>query len=448
MKRRQPSDGSTPSLGRAGDASVTITVGLLVNPVAGLGGAAGLAGSDGVDVQREAASRGAVSHATERASTALRLIRPLFTGYDEVRDGAPDAPIGTTGRGEAAAELLVAPGPMGETAAAAADVNVRTLPASIESPTSAADTTACAAAFVDAGVDLLLFAGGDGTAADIARGCGERIAVLGIPSGVKMYSGCFAVSPGAAAGIVRRFVAAASAAADARGGRVMAHVAGPRTATVEVVDLDEETLRDGLVRPRLTASLRIPAAPAVQSRKAPTTGDAAAQVEAVAAAAAGVLADGIPTAVGPGGTTAAVMSRLGLSGTLLGVDIVRVRGENGGGATLLAAGVSEPELFDCAANGPLRVMVSVIGGQGFVFGRGNQQFSPRVLRAVGARNIVILAPEAKLAALGGRPLLVDTGDATLDSELAGYRRVLTGPSQWAMYPVGEVPGGKPKEDGT
>lgn len=379
-----------------------VTLGLLVNPVAGIGGAAGLAGSDGRAVQQAAAGRGGVSHAADRALTVLCALAPQLIAHDAV--------------------LLVAPGVMGEGVARAAGIPCDVLDLAVGDPTSGDDTAACAAAFAEAGVDLMLFAGGDGTAADVAAGCADRIPVLGIPSGVKMYSGCFAVNPWAAAAIAERVVT---------GRPVGTHL-------VEVVDLDEDRLRAGEaavvgsppIAPRLTAALRVPVAPAVQSRKAPTTVGAAGQVRAVAAAAAALLADGVVTALGPGGTTRAVLDYVGLPATLLGVDIVR-------GGDLLASNVNEAELYEWAERGPLRIMVSVIGGQGFVFGRGNQQFSPRVIRAAGEANIVILAPEAKLAALGGRPLLADTGDAALDAEIAGYRRVLTGPRHWAIYQLGQ-----------
>lgn len=374
-----------------------VTVGLLVNPVAGVGGPAGMGGSDGIEVQRAAAERGGVSRATDRAVEVLRALAARFTEYD--------------------ASLVVCPGAMGEDAARAAGIPYHTIDVAVGEPTSGVETSRCAAAFAEAGVDLLLFAGGDGTAGDVARGCADRIPVMGIPSGVKMYSGCFAVNARAAASVTGRLLT----------GR---HI---DTTIVEVVDLDETALRDGRVVPKLTAALRVPVEPAMQSRKAPTAANAADQVRAVAASAAVLLNDGVVTALGPGGTTHAVLDRLGLRGTLLGVDIAC-------GAKLLATNVSEPELYDWASRGPLRIMVSVIGGQGFVFGRGNQQFSPRVIRAAGAASIVILAPEAKLAALQGRTLLADTGDADLDAELAGYRSVLTGPAQWAVYPLGRSAG--------
>lgn len=425
----------------AGPVVRNAVIGLIVNPVAGVGGAAGLGGSDGAEVQRAARSRGGASHAADRAAAVLRVLGSALGNGNRY-----DAP-----------RILAAPGSMGESVCAAVGVEFEVLPVPISALTSGADTTACAAALAAAGVDLLLFAGGDGTATDVARGCGERVPILGIPSGVKMYSGCFAVGVRAAADL------AAQVAARVADGRSV------HTHSAEIVDVDEDLLRSGQVAPRLTAAALVPIAPAVQSRKAPTVVGPAGQVAALAAAAAQLLADGIPTALGPGGTMRAVAERLGLPKTLLGVDIVQVRlgeraaapdisrsdgsrpdgqgldGERSEGtlpndetsvaAALLAAGASETELIRHATGGALRIVVSVIGGQGFLFGRGNQQLSARVLAAAGPGNIVILAPEAKLAALGGRPLLVDTGDADVDAALSGYRRVLTGPGEWAMYPV-------------
>ncbi len=371
-----------------------VVIGLIVNPIAGIGGAAGLAGSDGQGVQHDAALRGGRSHAADRAVEVLRAIRV------HLESGA--------------ALLLVAPGDMGAATARAAGVPHQVLDLTVGEPTSAADTRSCAAALAETAVDLLLFAGGDGTATDVAAGCGETVTALGIPSGVKMYSGCFATDARAAACVADRVAS----------GRATA------TTLAEVVDLDEAALRGGRVAPRLTAALRVPVSPVVQPRKAPSAANAAGEVAALAAAAAHLVSDGVPTALGPGGTTAAVSRALGLEPTLLGVDIV-CDGE------IRASGVSEPELYDWAERGPLRIVVSVIGGQGFVLGRGNQQVSPRVIRACGPANIVILAAESKLIALGGRPLLVDTGDAALDEELSGYRRVLTGPRQWTICRIGQ-----------
>ncbi|HEX5994869.1 MAG TPA: NAD(+)/NADH kinase [Jiangellales bacterium] len=368
------------------------TIGFLVNPVAGVGGPAGLAGSDGADVQRRARDRGGEPRAAARAAAALAELA-RHTGV----------------------EILTAPAAMGADVVHAQRLPHRTLDVPLPAVTSGTDTTTCARYLADAAVDLLLFAGGDGTAADVAAGVGHRVPVLGIPAGVKMYSGCFAVSPQAA-------------------GRTAAHYlsrAAGRAMPVEVVDLDEQALREGHARPRLTASLVVPIAPAVQQRKAPTEVDLRCQAEQAAWAAAALVDSDLVTAVGPGGTMAALLARRGLPASLLGVDVIDRQG-------LIAADVSEPQLFEIVTNRPTQIVVTVIGGQGFLFGRGNQQFSPRVIRAVGAEGIVVVAPELKLAALAGRPLLVDTGDVDTDRLLTGPRRIITGVSSWAIYPVGSA----------
>lgn len=377
--------------------TVPPVVGLIINPVAGIGGPVALAGSDGEQIQRLARQRGGIPRAAEQAVRALHALR-------KARGTASDL------------TLLAAPGPMGAATAAGAGFPYRTVPLELGSPTSAADTTNCVSAMARAGVDLVLFAGGDGTAADIAAGVGTSIPVLGIPAGVKMYSGGFAVTPEAAGIIAAQFLSSSTR----------------RVTTAEILDLDEDELRAGRVCPVLTSAVTVPTAPAIQHRKTPTAAALNGQVAAVASAAAAILRTGPPVAVGPGGTTAAVLDRMGLSATLLGVDVVR-------DGRLTHPNITEPDLYRLATAGPLRIMLTVIGGQGFILGRGNQQFSPRVLRAVGLDGLVVIAPEGKLTALGGRPLLADTGDPATDAWLAGYRRVLTGEGTWAAYRIAPPP---------
>ena len=137
--------------------------------------------------------------------------------------------------------------------------------------------------------------------------------------------------------------------------------------------------------------------------------------------------------VGPGSTTAAIMAKLGLPNTLLGVDAVR-------DGQLLAADADETRLLEVltASPGGAAIVVTVIGGQGHVFGRGNQQFSPRVIRQVGLDNIILVAAKSKIAALEGRPLLVDTNDPALDCELCGWRSVITGYDDRILYRVATI----------
>lgn len=370
-------------------------VGLIVNPVAGMGGPAGLKGTDGAEALGRARDAGAVPRAGERAVRALRVL-------------AGSAPT-----------MLVGPGQLGADAAAEAGLSAEVLP--LEPAGTGADTTMLAAAMAARGVDLILCCGGDGTARDVAAGVGDSgVPVLGIPAGVKMYSGCFAVSPEAAGAI----------AAD-----VVAEGPGRGVHEVEVLDVDEEQVRTGRVDPRLFALVNVPDdASRVQGRKVATLSSAADAVDAVARGLADELRPGVTYLVGPGGTTAALMRRLRLPFTPLGVDVVR-------DGAVVALDVDETGALRqiAAAPGATRAVVTIIGGQGFLLGRGNQQVSARVVRELldslphDTSPLVIGATQEKLVGLGGRPLLIDTGDVALDHELAGPVRVVTGPRTLAVY---------------
>ncbi|WP_185089102.1 ATP-NAD kinase family protein [Nonomuraea muscovyensis] len=398
-------------------------VGLVVNPVAGLGGAAGLKGSDGAGTQRAALALGATPRAGERAARAVRTLLARRPGTRLLT--VPGAMGEDSVRAAGGVCDLVTGGPSGEPDGPPGDrASDRTEDRS-PGGTTARDTRRAVAAL--AGVDLLLFAGGDGTARDVldaVRELGDRApTVLGIPAGVKVYSGCFAVSPAAAG-----FLAADFLAADVRRG--LDRPGGGRTAEAEVVDLDEEAYRRALVSPRLYGSLRVPAAPvALSGRKAGSSGTAPGTVDGIAREVVARMRPGVRYVLGPGATTQAVGRALGLATTLLGVDVAEI----GDPHRLVAADVSEAELFDLVTGREAVVVLSVIGGQGFVLGRGNQQVSPRVLDAV--TGMLVLATPHKLAALGGRPLLADTGDEDLDRKLGGHVQVITGHRESTIYRV-------------
>ncbi|MFE6745331.1 ATP-NAD kinase family protein [Kitasatospora purpeofusca] len=362
-------------------------VGLIVNPVAGLGGAVALKGSDGPDIQARALALGAVPRAAERAAVALRALRAR----------RPDVLVRTVA------------GPMGEDSARAAGVPYRLAhrPAATAgaASTGAADTRAAVAALGD--VDLLLFAGGDGTARDVLDAA-PRPPVLGIPAGVKVYSGCFALGPAAAGATAAGF--------------------DGRTVGAEVVDLDEEGHRAGLVGARLYGTLRVPAArERLSGRKTGSSAAPPGSAESIARAVVAGMRPGTAYALGPGATTLAVGRALGLALTPLGVDVVR-------DGALLAPDVTEHRLHAIAMSQVTHGVLSVIGGQGFVIGRGNQQFSPRVLATLAG--VVVLATQQKLAALGGRPLLVDSGDPRADAAFEGHVRVVTGHRESVLYRIG------------
>ena len=365
-------------------------LGLIVNPIAGLGGRSALKGSDDPELVRRALEQGAEPVAPLRAGEALRAL--AAAGGD--------------------VKLLAAPGEMGAHEARAHGFEPVVVGA-VDEITTAADTRRIAAELAAGGIDLLLFAGGDGTAVDVLAAVADRVPVLGIPAGVKMHSAVFAVTPRAAADVASRFV----------------HGTSRRDAPAEVMDVDEEALRAGSVSARLHGYLRVPAEPArVQGGKARSShGELHAQ-EAIAGSVADRIADGRLCLIGPGTTTGAIMRALGLEKTLLGVDAVQ-------GRRLVAADADERTLLQLVSGDDALVVVTPIGGQGFVLGRGNQQLSPRVIERVGIENVLVVATETKLAALGGRPLLVDTGDEQLDDALSGYRRVVTGYGREVVYRV-------------
>ncbi len=393
-------------------------LGLIVNPVAGVGGRVGLKGSDGAEVLRAALERGAVRDAPRRARQALaRLAR--------VRDHV---------------EVLTWPGEMGADEARAAGFEPRVLgslegrrsyvdcelerrgePVAIACVdfvlTTPADTEQAARDLLAAGVDLILFAGGDGTARNICNAVGDRVPVIGVPAGVKIHSAVYATTPAAAGDVAALYLHERPAGVQLREG--------------EVMDIDEEAFRDDRVSARLYGYLTVPYARGLtQSAKA---GGVAGEERALNDVATEVIAEMRPGALyilGPGTTTRTVMVRLGLPKTLLGVDAVR-DGE------LVGADLTEGEILALAAAAPeAHIVVTVIGGQGHIFGRGNQQISPAVIRRVGTDHIIIMATQTKLLSLEGRPLLVDTGDPALDEQLCGYAKVVTALGERTMFKVG------------
>lgn len=366
-------------------------LGVIVNPVAGLGGRVALKGSDGLEILRRARELGALPQAPARAVEALQVVA-------RVQD------VG----------VLTYPREMGQDECLAAGISPRVLGHIQSGETTPRDTRQAAHDLAEAGVDLLLFAGGDGTARDVCEAVGEKLPALGIPAGVKIHSAVYAVTPRAAGEVAARFLEG-----QARGLRL-----------AEVMDIDEDAFRAGAVKARLFGYLSVP----VDSRY--VQGAKAGAVQAEQDALRGIARDvveamepGTLYIIGPGTTTRAIMEELGLPNTLLGVDLVRDR-------RVVANDVSEADLLRLIAERPAKIVVTAIGGQGHVFGRGNQQISPRVIRAIGARNLVVVATIEKLMSLSGRPLLVDTGDEELNQELCGYMRVTTGYRECHMCRVG------------
>jgi len=352
-----------------------------------MGGKVALRGTDGPGVVEEARRRGAVAIAPERARRALARVMVPLADIDIL-----------TGRGE-----------LGETVVRALGFRLSLVGDGLKSVTTADDTRATATEMLTRGVDLILFAGGDGTARDIFDVVGSRVPILGVPTGVKMHSAVFATNPENAGDVAGRFMTDPKASACLR--------------DAEIMDADEP-LRQG---PRVSAHLfgyaRVPYERSrVQHAKAAAPHDADAALDGLCKKIADSLESGCLYLFGPGTTTQTIMLYAGIEGTLLGIDAVR-------DGRAIGLDLDERAILALIEGRQTRIVISVVGGQGCLFGRGNQQISAEVIKRVGRDGILVVSSLDKILALSDRGLFVDTGDTEADSMLAGYIRVEVTPDQ-------------------
>jgi predicted polyphosphate/ATP-dependent NAD kinase len=369
-----------------------LTLGLIINPLAGIGGSVGLKGSDGPEVVKEAFSRGAQCQSIKRAELALQV---LLNIKDQVR-------------------IITCPANMGEDLVKDLGFEHQVLDDIARENTSSEDTCKAAQQLLDRHVDIILFAGGDGTARDICRVVSDEIPVLGIPAGVKIHSAVYAVTPKAA-------------------GEVIAQLAGGQLIDVkphDVRDIDEDAFRNNIVRAKLYGEMRVPqAGQFVQSVKQGGVEVEELVLQDIAADIVQGMEDDVLYLIGSGKTTLAIMDELQLPNTLLGIDAVMNH-------QLMQGDVSESDILNYLEQYPCKAVISIIGGQGHIIGRGNQQLSAQVLRKLGKENIQVISTKAKITALEGRPLIVDSGDNDLDDLFSGTIEVTTGFQDQIIYPVG------------
>ncbi len=364
--------------------------GLIVNPVAGLGGEAALKGSDGDGVQEAARALGAIPRAPAKATRALESIRTVL-GDVRLETGA---------------------GTLGEDVARAAGFEPRIVYTARSASTSAEDTKALARTLSESGVDLILFAGGDGTARDVCMAVGTDTLVLGVPAGVKMHSGVFAVTPEDVGSVVR-LVAQGSAL----------------IAESEVVDLDEDLRREGVLFSTLYGIVRTPQTPRGVQRGKRSFGVTGAGVLSGIAAELHERLD--PQGVclfGPGTTVRGVGAAMGYELSLLGVDVVqsgRVTGYD----------LDASLLNEIVTGKRVQVVVSPIGGQGIVLGRGNQQIDRRILEQLSPDDLIVVSTTEKLGPLAGGSLLIDAPTPELNCKFSGTKKVIVGYRQEAVFRI-------------
>ena len=372
-------------------------LGLLINPVAGMGGSVGLKGTD--HMVEEAIRRGAKPRANDRVRQALKELLEIKNEL----------------------EIVTCPGDMGEDTAKSMGFRTtvlhtggrRSLKDLFDS--SRTDTIVLSKAMEEAGVDLLLFAGGDGTARDIYEGVGTELPALGIPAGVKIHSPVYAKNPQSAGDLAKLWLT----------GKVT------KTAEQEVLDIDEELYRQEIINTRLYGYLSVPLEHVfTQNRKAPTPLSETASIESIAHEIVEHMEEDTYYLIGAGTTTRGVMQMLGLKNTLIGVDLIRNK-------ELMANDIYGDKILDFIKGKKTKLIVTVTGGQGFLFGRGNQQITPEVIREIGKENSIMLATKAKIAEFHHQPFLVDTPDEELNKELCGYYRVITAYGEFTMCRVSE-----------
>jgi predicted polyphosphate/ATP-dependent NAD kinase len=353
-----------------------------------MGGRVGLKGTDGIGTIEKAIDLGATMHSPERTEEFLRQLSHFESEF----------------------ELITYSGIMGEKEALNCGFKPRVL-GRVGQKTSRADTIE-AARLMKNTVDIIVFCGGDGTARDIVEVIDAKTPLLGIPAGVKMHSAVFALNPQSAARVIREFLFDRAYLSDA-----------------EVVDIDEEAYRRGDLSPRIYGYALTPRIlDLVQNMKTPSaeTEDEREAQKALARSVIDKMSDGVYYILGPGTTVKAVAEILGAEKTILGVDILLNK-------KIIAKDVNENEILTIVDGKDARIVVSPIGNQFFLFGRGNQQISPSVIRRIGKTNIIVISTKDKLRKT--TVLRVDTGDNELDEQLRGYVRVVTGYNEETLMKI-------------
>ncbi|PHS19077.1 MAG: ATP-NAD kinase [Kangiella sp.] len=377
-----------------------LNIGLVINPYAGIGGRVGLKGSDGDGIREQAFKLGAKKLSSEKALLCFKQFEAYFNK----------------------AKVYTASGEMGEQLCLKLNINhkIVTYPKGNSKSdgllfTSAKDTERLVEELCKLDLDIILFVGGDGTARNVCNVINDEQLVLGIPAGVKIHSGVYSVSPEAA-------------------GKLMTDLLSGKLVSVQqadVVDLNEDEFRAGRVKTKYYGEMSVPSSQVyMQSVKHGSTQTEEMELIDIASDVIEELQDDVYYVIGSGTTCAAIMDELNINNTLLGSDVIFNN-------ELYLADATEKDLLNLLENAQKVIFIlTVIGGQGHILGRGNHQISPEVIIKAGWSSFNIIATKSKLSELQGRPLQVDTGDAELDHQLFGLKKITTGYHEKVLYPVG------------
>lgn len=368
-------------------------IGLIINPIAGMGGRVGLKGTDGQ--LQKALELGAKPVAVIRAKEFIKQLINLNVDNKEIN-------------------FLISEGLMGEEAVKGIWPNYQLISTKISDITTAEDTKNVVKELISLKIELLVFVGGDGTSIDILDSINDNIPILGVPSGVKMYGSVFGRTPQSAAIALLNFI-------ENKG-----------VIEAEIMDIDEKAYREGKLSAELKGMVLVPQSPEnMQSTKhgSPSTLD---EIDAQETIAEFVLDELIQedefVILGPGSTVRRICENLNLPKTRLGVDILRNK-------QIFAKDVNEEQILAIINNNKAKIIVTPLGHQGSLFGRGNQQISPKVIKMVGKENIIIVATKSKLLSFEKNEIYVDTQDDEINKLLRGYIRVVTGHGEFHVVKV-------------
>ena len=382
-------------------------IGFIINPIAGMGGKVALKGTDGDEILQEAIKRGATPITIHKAKFFFEGIITLALN-EEIEFILPQGEMG---------EKLFNENPL-----LAEKIQIKILShIPIPTITTSIDTNHVAKELKGLKVDLIIFVGGDGTAQDIYTAIGSKTPILGIPSGVKIHSGVFAQSTSKAIEIIKKF---ASDQVEFTEG--------------EIIDLDEDAFRKGILNTKLYGTVLVPQIPSLmQLTKSSTiyTDQEKDNIQGIIRTLRKEISQNSLYLLGSGSTIKDIAQAFGneiyLNKTLLGIDLVYKN-------EIIKSDVSESEILytlDLYPEIQKKLLITPIGGQGFILGRGNQQLSPKVIEKIGCSAIQVIATKSKINNLPNRILHIDTGDPDLDKQLTSYQKVLVDYNEYWMIMV-------------
>lgn len=365
------------------------TIGLIINPIAGMGGRVGLRGTDGSEILEKAIFLGAIKEAPKKALAALEKL-----------EGIKEDLL-----------ILTSSNDMGENQCKELGLNYKVI-YKVKAETDSRDTINIAKAMKDENVDLIIFAGGDGTARDIYKAIQTDIPAIGIPAGVKIHSPVYGNTPKSAGELACMYLDK-----------------GLPLREEEVLDLDEDAYRENQVRTSLYGYLKVPYKKEfLQNKKAPTPLTQEQAQVSISLDIIDNMEEEIYYIIGAGTTPRTIMDQLKLSNSLLGIDIIKNK-------RIVKLNCNEQDILEIINGSKAKLIITPTGGQGYLLGRGNQQLSPKVIKEVGKENIIIIATESKIIELKGNPFLIYTGDPEVDEYLSGYYRIKVGYGNDIMYKV-------------